>query len=175
MKKYLYVFFVLIVFISGIWLLNNFGVVSVQAWGENIITSTPFLKEYVQTNEVYTQVNNELEEIEIDYARLAQESEGIIRDLEEARKTIQQQDEKIEALEANLEQLEEDRYSQEERINRLVKIYGEMDPEEAARILTSLDDELVIQILLKMKEEKTAAILIELPTETAASYSIKLR
>lgn len=175
MKKFIYIFLILVILISAIWILSSLGVISFRAWGENIIIRTPFLKEYVQTNQAYNELMRETAETRKDYTVAVQEREILSRELRQARNTIEEQTEIIELLEVKVKALEETRYSEEERMNKLIKIYGKMAPDEIARIFSSLDDDLVIQILLNLKEDKVAEILTILPTEKAADYSRELR
>ncbi len=171
MKAFLYILLILLVFIAGIWILNSFGVVSVKAWGEDIITSTPFLKEYVTTNEAYTQVSSNLDELNKEIVEIKEERDILQRQYRAAGKTIEEQGDRIEELEDELAVLSDNKLSEEERINKLVKIYGEMDAEKAAEIFLSLDDDMVIDILTNLKEGKAAEILTSLPAEEAARYS----
>ncbi|MCF8008179.1 MAG: hypothetical protein K9K32_00310 [Halanaerobiales bacterium] len=53
MKKYLYTFLIVIILIGSLLLINNLGIVSFREWGENIIKSTPFVKDYVRTDQEY--------------------------------------------------------------------------------------------------------------------------
>ncbi len=171
MKAFLYIFLILLVFIAGIWILNSFGVVSVKAWGEGLITSTPFLKEYVTTNEKYTQVSSTLDQLNKEIEEIKEERDNLQRQYRVAEKTIEEQGTRIEELEGELAVLSDNKLSKEERINKLVEIYEEMDPESAAEIFLSLDDDMVIDILTNLKAEKAAEILTSLPAEEAARYS----
>lgn len=175
MKKYLYIFLILLILVSGIWLLNSFRVISLKTWGENIITKAPFLKEYVQTNHAYNELMQETVEIRKNYTAVVEERDISNKELQQSRNTIQKQAEIIDELDERVKELEADRYSEEERMKKLVKIYGEMAPEEVARIFSSLEDDLAIQILLNLKEDKAAEILTSLPTEKAADYSRELK
>lgn len=171
MKAFLYIFLILLVFIAGIWILNSFGVVSVKAWGEGLITSTPFLKEYVTTNEEYTQVSSNLDELNKEIEVIEEERDNLQRQYRAAEKTIEEQGNSIEQLEDELAVLSDNKLSEEERIDKLVKIYGEMDAKNAAQIFLSLDDDMVIDILTNLKEGKAAEIFTSLPAEEAARYS----
>ncbi len=171
MKAFLYIFLILLVFIAGIWILNSFGVVSVKAWGEGLITSTPFLKEYVTTNEAYNQVSSNLDVLRQEIEETEEERDNLQRQYRSAEQTIEEQGDRIKQLEDELAVLKDNKLNEEERINKLVKIYGEMDAENAAEIFLSLDDDMVIDILTNLKEGKAAEILTSLPAEEAARYS----
>jgi flagellar motility protein MotE (MotC chaperone) len=53
------------------------------------------------------------------------------------------------------------RVSEEEVTNlkRLAKVYADMTPEDAAKVMANLEDVVVVKIMLFMKENETAAIL----------------
>ncbi|HHU92552.1 MAG TPA: hypothetical protein GXZ20_05390, partial [Halanaerobiaceae bacterium] len=53
MKKFLIILSIILVLGLGVFLLEYFSVISLKSWGEALIVRTPFLKEYVQTNEAY--------------------------------------------------------------------------------------------------------------------------
>jgi flagellar motility protein MotE (MotC chaperone) len=175
MKKFLYLFLILVILVSGIWILNSLNIISLKAWGESVITNTPFLKEYVQTNKAYNELMKELIEVRNDSTAVIQERDILNKELQQTKNTVQKQAELIESLEERIKELEADRFSEEERMKKLVKIYGEMAAEEVARIFNSLEDDLAVQILLNLKEEKAAEILSSLPAEKAAHYSRELR
>src|SRR5690554_4802077 len=113
MKKFLYIFLILLILVSGIWILNSFSVISLKAWGENIITKAPFLKEYVQTSHAYNELMQETTEIRKNYTTAVQERDISNNELQQTRNTIQKQAEIIEQLEERVKELEADRYSEE--------------------------------------------------------------
>ena len=49
--------------------------------------------------------------------------------------------------------------AEKKRIGKLSRLYNEMKPDEAAKILTALDDEMLISILQKMDESQVSQIL----------------
>lgn len=174
MKKFLVIFLLLIIFFAGVYLLNTLGIISVQAWGENIITSTPFLKEYVQTGDAYNQLFQQWKEREEEFKELISTKEELQQALNTADKKVTEQAKKIEALEQELAILKEKKKNEQERLDKLVKIYSRMKPEKAAEIFTSLDEETILDLLMNLKEEQAAAILAALPPKEAAKYSKKI-
>lgn len=68
---------------------------------------------------------------------------------------------------------EADQKSQAE-IDRLVKIYEEMKPRDAAAVMTQLDDKVRLPVAGKMKERALAAILAQMPPVEAKKLTEKL-
>ncbi|MDI3546973.1 MAG: hypothetical protein PWR10_625 [Halanaerobiales bacterium] len=171
MKKYLIIFLLLVIFAVGVWLLNIFGVISVRAWGEKVITSTPFLKDYVQTEEAFNQLLEKFKESENRLKEVSTKKEELQQSLAAARRQVDEYTKKVEKLEKELALLKKERLDEQERLDKLVKIYSKMKPEDAARIFSSLDEDMVLDLLINLKEEQAAAILSALPPEDAARYS----
>lgn len=59
-------------------------------------------------------------------------------------------------------------------IDRLVKIYEEMKPRDAAAVMTQLDDKVRLPVAGKMKERALAAILAQMPPLEAKKLTEKL-
>jgi flagellar motility protein MotE (MotC chaperone) len=68
---------------------------------------------------------------------------------------------------------EADEKSQAE-IDRLVKIYEEMRPKDAAAVMTQLDDKVRLPVAGKMKERALSAILAQMPPVEAKKLTEKL-
>lgn len=86
---------------------------------------------------------------------------------------LEAQKKDLEAKKKRLEQIVEksDELSQE-KIKELAKIYGSMDPEEAAAILQTLNNDLVIKILKAIRDERQKSdIVAALPNSKAAAIS----
>lgn len=64
--------------------------------------------------------------------------------------------------------------TQDDDINRLVKVYESMKPKDAAAVFVSLNDEVRIPIAAKMKDRSLAAILSAMPPEEARKLTEKL-
>jgi len=77
-----------------------------------------------------------------------------------AEKRIDEKMDELRAMQSELQlrlgQLDK---KQEERIDRLVKVYESMKPKEAARILENLDQPVLFNVVERMKENKIAPIL----------------
>ncbi|MEJ6950217.1 MotE family protein [Natronospora cellulosivora (SeqCode)] len=175
MKKFIYITLTLIILFAIIWILNTFAIISLRSWGENIITNTPFLQDYVETNQAYSEIEGELNELTFTYQEVEQERDQLLRDSLLAENMINEKTKKIEELEERLKLLQSERYSEEEKFDKLVGIYGEMRARDAAPIFLELDDDLAIELLMNIDEEQAAEILTSLPAEDAARYSRALR
>ena len=171
MKKYLIIFLSFVLVIVVIWLLQVYGVISLRSWGEKIITSTPFLKEYVQTNQAYQALDDDRLHLQEEKNRLASENQLMTRELKKLNEQVQSQQAKIEELTQELAIAQEQNRDEQERLDKLVKIYSEMEAADAANIIPSLEEELALTLLQNLKEEKTAAILINISPEEAAEFS----
>jgi len=63
---------------------------------------------------------------------------------------------------------------QDERIDSLVKIYGNMKPKLAARIFDTLEMEVMLSVISKMSERKSSPILASMDPEKARQVTIQL-
>ncbi|MCK4946730.1 MAG: hypothetical protein KAS59_10805 [Alphaproteobacteria bacterium] len=63
---------------------------------------------------------------------------------------------------------------QDERIDSLVKIYGNMKPKLAARIFDTLEMEVMLSVISKMSERKSSPILANMDPEKARQVTIQL-
>ncbi|MBI1911758.1 MAG: hypothetical protein HYS21_07115 [Deltaproteobacteria bacterium] len=65
----------------------------------------------------------------------------------------------------------------DERVKRIVKIYGTMAPEEAATRIEKLDEDMAVLILSSLSEKKAAKILglVELDKSVKLSKSLKIK
>jgi len=170
MKKFLIILSVLLVLGLGVFLLEYFDIISLKAWGEELIVRTPFLKEYVQTNEAYQKLESRTSLLEEERVRLLNSNTELEEELRRLNRRFRQQEEELAGLIQELTELREEKRSEEERMRKLVKIYSEMEAVDAARIILSLEEDLAIDILLNLKEKETAAILTNLDPETAARF-----
>ena len=63
---------------------------------------------------------------------------------------------------------------QEGRLRSLVKIYENMKPKDAARILASLNGDILLDVIERMREAKTAPILALLSADKAQRLTVQL-
>ena len=167
------IFFVFFTILS-FYFMDLFGIISLKALGEEVIINTPFLKEYVATNEQYEEVLGRRQELELLVGELKEENEKLKNDLEQVQENIKQKEEEVDILKEQLKFLEDFRQSREERLDRLVEIYSNMEPEAAAPIFISLEKQISLLLLSNLDEEHAARILTRLPPEKAAELSQEL-
>lgn len=175
MKKYLIILLVIIILGTGVYFLDFFDVISLRTLGEKVILKTPFLEKYVETNESYQVLLNRTNRLEEENIILLSENEIMEESLEELIAQLEVQKREIEVLIQEVTDLRNNEISEEEKMNRLVKIYSEMEAQDAASIMSTLDKDLAVGILRNLKERETAAILINLSPEIAAEYTSALK
>jgi len=95
-------------------------------------------------------------------AELRRDVETAVERLEEKKASLESLTEKIEAV-------------KDERIQRLVKIYASMSPEEAAPRIEELDKEVAVLILASMRPSSAGKILGLVNVEKSVSLSQSLR
>ena len=174
MKKYLIIFLLLIIMGVGVYLLETFDVISLKAWGEGVIINTPFLKEYVQTNEAFQDISQKTSKLEEENALLVSDNKDMQEMIEELTEQNNQQKEEIESLTGELANLRNEQISDQQKLDKLIKIYSEMEAKDAAKIISTLNKELAVKLLRNLKEDNTAAILTNLSPEEAADFSTAL-
>lgn len=175
MKKFLIIFSIILVLGLGVFLLEYFDIISMKSWGEALIVRTPFLKEYVQTNEAYQALQARTNLLEEERTRLISSNAKLEEELERLNRRLRQQEVDLASLTQELAELREEKKNEEESMRKLVRIYSEMEASDAARIILSLEEDLAIDILLNLKEKETAAILTNLDPETAARFTAILK
>lgn len=121
--------------------------------------------------ETFVRPISEEEAAALEAERLAQEAEAKRKAEEEAKsKPIKLTKEEIE------KQTQERQAAEKKRIGKLSRLYNEMKPDEAAKILTALDDDMSIAIMQKMDESQVAQILAaeEFGADHAAEITRKM-
>ena len=106
-----------------------------------------------------------------------QERELAMRDalLKAAEREIDQKFKELESLRSEIEGLLEDQSAAEqERIEKLVKIYEGMRAKDAARIFNTLETEVLLSVLSRMSERKSAPIIAAMSPDRARSITILL-
>ena len=61
----------------------------------------------------------------------------------------------------------------EEKVDKLVAVYSNMKPQQAAKVMEKIDEELAIRVLAKMKKKSAAEVLNLLEPEKAKRLSEK--
>jgi len=62
----------------------------------------------------------------------------------------------------------------DKRLKRMVKVYENMKPKDAARILENLEMEILLDVTDRMKESKMAAVLANMDSEKARELTVRL-
>ncbi|MDZ7673380.1 MAG: hypothetical protein U5K53_11215 [Halanaerobiales bacterium] len=175
MKKYLYTFLIVIIIIGSLVLINNLGIISFRQWGEDVIQSTPFVKEYVRTAEEYDNVvqKNEM---------LREEKDLIYEELKSKEQKIAEMGQRIVDLQSTNEELnniiedfQKEEVDKQENFEKLLKIYENMQPDRAADILNTLDKESALKILRGLSDKEAANILESMEVEDAAEFSKEMQ
>ena len=175
MKKYLIIFLLLVIIIVAVWLLQLYGVISLRAWGEKIITRTPFLREYVRTNQAYQTLVADCQQWQAENDRLKNDNQRMGKEITRLSEQVSLQQAKIEELEGELAVVKAEQEDNQAKLDKLVKIYTAMEAADAANIILSLDNDLALKLLQNLKEDKTAAILSTISPEQAAEFSRALQ
>jgi len=95
--------------------------------------------------------------------------------LSATEKRIEQKIAELKKLEATIQaQLKQYDEQEEAKMKSLVKIYENMKPKDAARILEELDMEVLLEVAERMREAKMASILAQMNSETAKAITLQL-
>lgn len=93
----------------------------------------------------------------------------------EAKKEAEAEAKKSKALVVSNEKIEKERQeratAEKKRIAKLARLYTDMKPEEAAKIVDNLQDDVAVAILQRMEEGVSAKILAKLDPMKAARFS----
>lgn len=137
-----------------------------------------------------------VEELPSQEGTLLDQLQGRLKELEERERGLQQREERVSALQRDLEALaarqakerkrldgqesslaeEQQRYvEQDPALVHLIKIYESMDPEEAALRITEMRQGLALDILAGIKDKKAAGVLAGVEPVKAAKLSEGLR
>ncbi|GJL63628.1 MAG: hypothetical protein NPIRA04_22820 [Nitrospirales bacterium] len=169
--------------------------------GTAVVSVSYSVGEEHQVTEETSQENQSVESIEpneevSEEASLVQQLQNRIKDLEEREQRLQQKEARLEGLQRDVEALAERQAKEAERLKskaatldgkehqqpkddpsleHLVKVYGAMDPEEAALRIEKMDERLALEILSGIKSKKAAVVLAGVNPEKAAALSHGLR
>ena len=117
-----------------------------------------------------------------DLAGRRDELEGRARDLEMRENLLQAAERRIDEKIAELRQIEENIQimlerndaNEEEQIKRLVKVYENMKPKDAARIFDQLEMDILLKVTRRMREAKIAPVLARMQPAKAKSLTVEL-
>jgi flagellar motility protein MotE (MotC chaperone) len=95
--------------------------------------------------------------------------------MQAAEKRIAEKVNELKVIQAKLESsLKKQETEREEQLRRLVKVYENMKPKEAARIFEQLDDAVLIDVAERMKEVKLAPVLASMEPKKATLVTTEL-
>ncbi|GJL51433.1 MAG: hypothetical protein NPIRA01_26600 [Nitrospirales bacterium] len=169
--------------------------------GTAVVSVSYSVGEEHQVTEETSQENQSVESIEpneevSEETSLVQQLQNRIQDLEEREQRLQQKEARLEGLQRDVEALAERQAKEAERLKNkaatldgkeiqepkddpslehLIKVYGAMDPEEAALRIEKMDEGLALEILSGIKSKKAAVVLAGVNPEKAAALSHGLR
>ncbi len=124
------------------------------------------------------QLQTRLKEIQEREQRLQQKQarvEGLQRDVEALAARQTKEAERLKAIEESLNVKEEEVPTEDPSLEHLVKVYGAMDPEEAALRIEKMENQLALEILSGIQDKKAAGVLAGVKPEKAAELSLGLR
>ena len=170
-KKAIYIFLFLFLTVYIVWALNLFGILQL----DDVVTSTPYIKERMKTDKQYDRMMNDYYKLENAYDELKTANDELKSELQQVKNTIEQKNEKIKNLENRYSELKQSQEEEKNRIEKLVKIYENMDPEEAANVITDLRMETTLAIVNELKDEHLAEILMNMPQDKAVQLTERLR
>ncbi len=118
----------------------------------------------------FNKLRQRKEELDLREKELAQLEEELQRQKVELDKRIVQ----LERMRNEISQILKDRVEvDQEKVNKLVDLYSNMKPKQAAEILGSINEDLAVEVLAKMKKKSAAEIMNLLPPEKAKVLSEK--
>lgn len=110
---------------------------------------------------------DQLDQREQDLNRLEEE-------LQKQRVSIENQIERLETLRGEVSEILKDRVElDQERVNKLVEMYSNMKPKQAAEVFETLNERLAIEVLGRMKKQNAAQILNLIDKEKAKALTEK--
>jgi len=104
--------------------------------------------------------------------RALQEREALLK---AAEQRITEKVNELKAIQAKLEgQVKKQENDRDEQLKRLVKVYENMKPKDAARIFEQLDDAVLLDVAERMKEVKLAPVLASMEPKRATTVTVEL-
>ncbi|MEH7382525.1 hypothetical protein V7138_18830 [Bacillus sp. JJ1533] len=142
---------------------------------KDFASKVPVISTLFNDEENDTQVKKEDEVSVTDLESEIQEKESKITQLENVLETkdgeIQSLELEIENLSDELLKLQEERLAKSKSLQDLTKMYEQMSPKNAAKIIPNLKDNEAREILSSINTEKLAAIFEKMSPEDAAKFT----
>lgn len=118
----------------------------------------------------YEKLQQRKAELDLREKELAELEEELQKQKVELDKRIQQ----LEQTRDQIAQILKDRVQMDqEKVTKLVELYSNMKPKQAAEIIGSLNEDLAVEVLAKMKKKNAAEIMNLLPPDKARVLSEK--
>ncbi len=136
------------------------------------LTSIIFLFSCIFSFSAYAQ-DDMLQFIEKKQKELKEKEESLIKEEERLKVIRREVDDRIEKYSRILAQIEsllkKAEEVQDEKIERIVKVYESMPPEEAADKLSALSEPMAIKIIKRMKPKKAGTVMAYMDSKKVAS------
>ena len=179
MKKFLIIGFLILIVLAAatIWVLNYLEIINVSSWGERAVetlVNAPYIREHATFDDDYEQLEEERQLLLAEIEQLEDENYMLTVDFRELEEELNEREEEIEGLQEELMEIQDVEMAREEQLERLLAIYSEMDPYDAAPIFNNMDRELALLILSQIDVERAAIILPELESALAAELTFFL-
>ncbi len=118
----------------------------------------------------FEKLKSRKEELDMREKELGQLEEELQRQKVELDKRITQ----LEEMRGQIAQVLKDRVEiDQEKVTKLVDLYSNMKPKQAAEVLGSINEDLAVEVLAKMKKKSAAEIMNLLPADKAKVLSEK--
>lgn len=178
---------VIALIIGGIFLLDHYGVLSLEKIAYPTLSKLPVVGESFKRPTVMAETSLDvlrrkefanikeslkfqLEELEKKEANLKERGEAISEKEKELADRDQELSQKKQALEERTVRFED----QEKNLKRLATLYQNMKPAQAAQILQGLDDPVIIDIFNFMNDSLVAVIMMNMDPKRASELSRKM-
>lgn len=94
------------------------------------------------------------------------------KDVQETAKKDSEKSKPVKLTQKEIDKLTKQRQADEKkRVSKLARLYNEMKPADAAKILETMDNDIVIAIFQRMDESQVSQILTEFDPDRAATIS----
>ena len=169
---------------GGIYMLDSFGLVNVQAEVSRYLSETPYVGQFVQRSgisqeeykiEKLRKLQNKVEQKRSKLQQKRQELDERENELKQQRRSLNRTEENLESREQALAERKTRFEDKENRAQYLANLYSNMPPDASAARLESIeDDQIVISILRKMETSTSSIILSSMNPNRSAQLTRKM-
>lgn len=172
MKKVLLFLGIFVILLTAaVFALNLVGILDVKDLGLTLLARIPYITTLQELQEENDLLRLKLDIYTQDLEEVLVEKEDLQRERQQKEMELEGKEQEIFRLKNQVAELQQAIIFKEERLDNLVAIYREMDPEDVASILLNLDDMMIIQVLTRLRAANAAAILSHIPSARAATIS----